>query len=60
MEAPDEYNLKSDIHSGIRPSGWVFDPYLGRRILPGSEKIRYEALRARLESRLEVYHKVNP
>ncbi|KAF2025589.1 hypothetical protein EK21DRAFT_76061 [Setomelanomma holmii] len=59
VEASDEYDLKSGIHSGIRPSDWVFDPYLGRRIPPGSRNAQYDALWASLESRLEVYHGVD-
>lgn len=35
FEAPDEFDLVSGLHGGIRPSGWVFDPYLGRRVAPG-------------------------
>ncbi|KAL1600806.1 hypothetical protein SLS60_007194 [Paraconiothyrium brasiliense] len=32
VEAPDEYDLRSGIHSGVRPCDWVFDPYAGRRV----------------------------
>lgn len=43
-EAPDEYDLHSGIHAGIRPSGWVFDPYLGRRIPPECKAEKYDTL----------------
>jgi hypothetical protein len=55
-EAPDEFDLKSGIYSGLRPAGWIFDPYLGRRIPPGSTSTEHNALWAKQESRLEVYH----
>ncbi|CAO2651287.1 Nn.00g095840.m01.CDS01 [Neocucurbitaria sp. VM-36] len=59
VEAPDEYDLKSGIHSGVRPSDWVFDSYLGRRIPPSSRNAQYNALWARPESRCEVYHEAD-
>ncbi|KAH6611795.1 hypothetical protein C7974DRAFT_445632, partial [Boeremia exigua] len=46
-EAPDKYDLHSGIYSGIRPSGWVFDPYLGRKIPLRCKAERYKALLAK-------------
>ncbi|KAJ4370956.1 hypothetical protein N0V86_008650 [Didymella sp. IMI 355093] len=51
MEAPDEYDLKSGLHAGIRPGNWIFDPYLGRRISPDSKAERYDTLWAGLKAR---------
>jgi hypothetical protein len=59
-EAPDEYDLKSGLHAGIRPNHWVFDPYLGRRIPRGSTSAEYNALWAKHDSRLKVYHGAEP
>lgn len=54
-EAPDEYDLHSGIHAGIRPSDWIFDPYLGRRIPPGCKAERYEALLAKHKTEREAF-----
>lgn len=54
-EAPDEYDLQSGIHAGSRPSNWVFDPYLGRRIPLGCKAEWYGALWTRLESSRKAY-----
>lgn len=54
-EAPDEYDLQSGIHAGVRPSNWIFDPYLGRRIPLGCKAERYGALWTKLESSRKAY-----
>ncbi|CAN9173971.1 unnamed protein product [Alternaria alternata] len=54
-EAPDEYDLHSGIHGGVRPSGWVFDPYLGRRISPECKAERYDTLWADFKVAREAY-----
>lgn len=54
-EAPDEYDLTSGIHSGARPSSWVFDSYLGRRISPSCKVERYDKLWDSLDSEIEAY-----
>ncbi|KAJ4361060.1 uncharacterized protein N0V89_001629 [Didymosphaeria variabile] len=38
VEAPDEYDLRSGIHSGVRSGDWVFDAYAGRRVPLGCGK----------------------
>lgn len=59
-EAPDESDLKSGFRSGVRPADWVFDPYVGRRIRPGSTSAEHNALWAKQDSRLEEYHGAVP
>ncbi|CAN9285603.1 unnamed protein product [Alternaria alternata] len=54
-EAPDEYDLHSGIHGGVRPSGWVFDPYLGRRISPECKAEGYDTLWADFKVVREAY-----
>lgn len=58
-EAPDEYDLRSGIHAGIRPSDWEFDPYLGRKIPQGQKEERYGALLAKHKAEREAYWKQN-
>jgi hypothetical protein len=55
VEAPDEYDLHSGIHAGVRPNGWVFDPYLGRRISPECKAERYDTLWADFKAVREAY-----
>lgn len=54
-EAPDEYDLASGIHAGVRPNDWVFDPYMGRRIPPHDKAEQYGALWERLASDREAW-----
>ncbi|KAF3009972.1 hypothetical protein E8E13_011276 [Curvularia kusanoi] len=53
VEAPDEYDLKTGIHSGLRPEGWIFDSYLGRRIPPESRLAHYHSAKLRADYRNE-------